>query len=54
MGAEVRTTQAQLQEPDRIEYRDLGTGSTAVNYSFQATGLLPGNTYWFCAITSNA
>src|SRR5690349_5833259 len=32
---------------------DLGSGSLVQSFSLQATGLLPGNTYFFCAITQN-
>src|SRR5512134_2681402 len=32
----------------------LGTGTTSMSYSISTTGLTPGTTYFFCAITSNA
>src|SRR5205807_7383132 len=33
---------------------DLGTGNAAVAYSITATGLVPGTTYYYCAIASNS
>jgi phosphodiesterase/alkaline phosphatase D-like protein len=33
---------------------DLGSGNTDVAYSITATGLVPGTTYWFCALVENA
>jgi hypothetical protein len=33
---------------------DLGTGTTATGFSNAATGLLPGTTYYFCAVAQNS
>ena len=33
---------------------DLGSGSSNVTYSITTTGLVPGTTYYFCAIVTNA
>src|SRR6185369_11540313 len=32
----------------------VGNGNTTMAYSVTTTGLLPGTTYWFCAIANNA